>query len=167
MIGLERKWPTKGCWFRLLVTLVGMCVVDMHFWDKHEKRNTLVCCLAPCVRIMQVSFVSVIFSVEVWLRGNDYLLPSDLTYKMRIEVNGEKNRPPTMKYLEKGKTLGQPYYVNCFICHKYLKEEYTSVYNKTCFCCKFCHMTICNNRKEHWNEAIGHDLTCEEEHAHA
>jgi hypothetical protein len=30
ILGLERKWPTRQCWFRLLTTLVGMSVVDMH-----------------------------------------------------------------------------------------------------------------------------------------
>jgi len=30
ILGLERKWPTRSCWFRLLTTLLGMCVVDMH-----------------------------------------------------------------------------------------------------------------------------------------
>jgi hypothetical protein len=30
ILGLERKWPTRNCWFRLLRTLMGMCVVDMH-----------------------------------------------------------------------------------------------------------------------------------------
>jgi hypothetical protein len=27
---LERKWPARNCWFRLLTTLMGMCIVDMH-----------------------------------------------------------------------------------------------------------------------------------------
>jgi hypothetical protein len=26
ILALEKKWPTKDCWFRLLTTLVGMCV---------------------------------------------------------------------------------------------------------------------------------------------
>ena len=30
ILGLETKWPTRNCWFRLLTTLVGMCVVDLH-----------------------------------------------------------------------------------------------------------------------------------------
>jgi hypothetical protein len=29
VLGLERKWPTKCCWTRLVVTMVGMSVVDM------------------------------------------------------------------------------------------------------------------------------------------
>ena len=30
LLNLEHSWPTRNCWFRLLVTLVGMCVVDLH-----------------------------------------------------------------------------------------------------------------------------------------
>jgi hypothetical protein len=30
ILGLERKWPTRNCWFHLLTTLLGMCIVDMH-----------------------------------------------------------------------------------------------------------------------------------------
>ena len=28
LLALEKSWPTRDCWFRLLVTLVGMSVVD-------------------------------------------------------------------------------------------------------------------------------------------
>jgi hypothetical protein len=28
ILNLERSWPTRNCWFRLLVTVTGMCVVD-------------------------------------------------------------------------------------------------------------------------------------------
>ena len=30
LLNLEMSWPTRNCWFRLLVTLTGMCVVDLH-----------------------------------------------------------------------------------------------------------------------------------------
>jgi hypothetical protein len=29
ILGLERRWPTMNCWFRLLTTLIGMSSVDM------------------------------------------------------------------------------------------------------------------------------------------
>jgi hypothetical protein len=29
-LGLERKWLTRNCWFRLLTTLMGICIVDLH-----------------------------------------------------------------------------------------------------------------------------------------
>ena len=27
---LEKKWPTKDCWFRIICTLIGMSVVDLY-----------------------------------------------------------------------------------------------------------------------------------------
>jgi hypothetical protein len=30
LLGLERRWPSKDCWFWLLTTIIGMSVVDMH-----------------------------------------------------------------------------------------------------------------------------------------
>ena len=30
ILGLEKRWPTRNCWFRLLTTLLGMSIVDMH-----------------------------------------------------------------------------------------------------------------------------------------
>jgi hypothetical protein len=32
LLRLERKWPTKDCWFRLYTTLIGMSVVDLFFF---------------------------------------------------------------------------------------------------------------------------------------
>jgi hypothetical protein len=41
VLGLEWKWPTQCCWTRLIVTLTGMCVVDMHrlYWSENGLRN--------------------------------------------------------------------------------------------------------------------------------
>jgi hypothetical protein len=45
VLGLERKWPTQCCWMRLIVTLTGMCVVDMHrlYWREKRLRNRVLC----------------------------------------------------------------------------------------------------------------------------
>ena len=39
ILNMERKWCTKDCWFRLLTTMTGMCVVDMHRWYRNVKAN--------------------------------------------------------------------------------------------------------------------------------
>ena len=31
---------TRDCWFRLLNTMIGFCVVDMHRWCRHKKANS-------------------------------------------------------------------------------------------------------------------------------
>jgi hypothetical protein len=45
VLGLEWKWPTQCCWTRLIVTLTGICVVDMHCLYRSEKRlrNRVLC----------------------------------------------------------------------------------------------------------------------------
>jgi hypothetical protein len=45
ILGLERKWQTKCCWTRLVVTMVGMSVVDMQRIYRSEKktRNKVLC----------------------------------------------------------------------------------------------------------------------------
>jgi hypothetical protein len=39
ILGLERKWPTRNCWFRLLTKLIGMCLMDMHRIYRNKKRS--------------------------------------------------------------------------------------------------------------------------------
>ena len=39
ILNTERKWCTKDCWFRLLTTMTGMCVVDMHRWYRNVKAH--------------------------------------------------------------------------------------------------------------------------------
>jgi hypothetical protein len=42
-LGLEQKWPTRNCWFRLLTTLLGMCIVDMHrLWQQFQGRHPTI-----------------------------------------------------------------------------------------------------------------------------
>lgn len=37
ILGLEDCWPTKSPWFRLVTTLIGMSVVDLHRWDRNNR----------------------------------------------------------------------------------------------------------------------------------
>ena len=36
ILGLEDCWPTKSPWFRLVTTLIGMSVVDLHRWGRNH-----------------------------------------------------------------------------------------------------------------------------------
>ena len=38
---LERKWATRDCWFRLLTTMVGFSIVNMHRWYRNIKARKL------------------------------------------------------------------------------------------------------------------------------
>ena len=37
ILSIERKWATKNCWFRLLTSVLGFSVVDMHRWYRNLK----------------------------------------------------------------------------------------------------------------------------------
>ena len=44
LLALEDCWPTKSAWFRLVTTLVGMTVTNLHRWDRNlrsERRPLL------------------------------------------------------------------------------------------------------------------------------
>ncbi len=36
-LALERKWPTKCCWFQLMTTFIGIAVVDLQRWDRNMR----------------------------------------------------------------------------------------------------------------------------------
>jgi hypothetical protein len=37
LLALEDCWPTKSPWFCLVMTLIGMSVVDLHQWDRNRR----------------------------------------------------------------------------------------------------------------------------------
>ncbi len=39
ILGLEDCWPKKNPWFRLVTTMIGMSVVDLHRWDRNKCSN--------------------------------------------------------------------------------------------------------------------------------
>jgi hypothetical protein len=143
---------------------MGIYLMDMHHWYKHEKKvHNLMLCGTMCEDDASGIHLSdllcgVLVQMERLSPGiRPNLQDGQETILTRIEVDRKTNGPPTTNNLEKKNTLGQPYYVNCFACCKYLKDDDTTVYNQTCF-----HMPICNNRKERRSKAIGRDFTCEE-----
>ena len=40
LLGLERKWETRDCLFRLLTAPVRFISVDAHVWYRHDKTNS-------------------------------------------------------------------------------------------------------------------------------
>mmetsp|Transcript_9413 Transcript_9413/g.20280 ORF Transcript_9413/g.20280 Transcript_9413/m.20280 type:complete len:903 (+) Transcript_9413:61-2769(+) len=39
VLALEKTWPTKFGFFRVLTTAIGMCVVDLQRWDRHKRHG--------------------------------------------------------------------------------------------------------------------------------
>jgi len=46
ILSMERSWPTKNPWTRIMTTLIGMAVVDVQRWDRnmrstHNEKNSV------------------------------------------------------------------------------------------------------------------------------
>lgn len=150
ILNLERKWPTKCCWFRLLVTIVGMSVVDLYriyLNQEKEKYKT----------ITVVEFSDLICR-EIKERQSRPAPPRNVVCQMFATDNGTEmriervtnsaghvtqrsptNHQKTKERRLKGRVIGQ----NCYICRKYLKEDGSTRYNKTAHCCMDCKAPLC------------------------
>ena len=42
-LSLEKKWPTKNCWNRCIVSMIEQCVVDMMRWDRAKRAPVPIC----------------------------------------------------------------------------------------------------------------------------
>jgi hypothetical protein len=137
ILGLERKWPTRKCWFRLLRTLVGMCIVDMH----HLYRN-----LRPSdyqeMDILQFSDI-----ICKKLKPQNWRLPQRLKPGEALERisnnDGDTRYKLTNRQYNKGHNAGKCIQQNCFMCWKYLKRNGNTLCNQTSFRCSLCKMLMC------------------------
>jgi len=141
-----KKWPTKNFWFCLLVTLVGMSVVDCyriylnHDTQKYEKMDI-------------VQFADEL-SLQLWVRQQKKATtlvadPNTLNGQgMRLEkiTNhlGEIHRQPMTTQINKHRrAAGNSITANCYICHKYMKKANATNYVQTAFHCSDCKMPVC------------------------
>lgn len=162
LLRLEKKWPTKNCWFRLLVTLVGMSVVDcLHIYLNHDKNKY--------DKMDIVQFADEIsLNLRVRTSRKAPTLAADLnTLKgqdMRLErisnELGEICRPPTTWQITCGRETGNSITAHCYICRKYMKKAGTTNYVQTAFRCSDCKMPVCKTDRS--NEK--RPLSCYFEH---
>jgi hypothetical protein len=151
VLGLERKWPTHCCWTRLIVTLIGMCVVDMQRLYRSEKkpRNRIMCgqILEEDVTIVKFSDLLCIGFIERDCNNTavvQHRVSDTETLLTRIEKDVEINLPVTEENKARGKLTGQPIQRKCFVCRKYLKADDIVCYCDTSYWCNHCQMPLCN-----------------------
>jgi hypothetical protein len=137
ILGLERKWPTKCCWTRLVVTMVGMSVVDMQRLYQSEKKtqNKVLCGQVFDEDAIVINFSDLLCGkLRLRERQNTDIVQqkSDGTDTLlaRIEKDGKMNLPVTVENERAEKKGGQPIQRKCFIFRKYLKEDGTVNYRK-------------------------------------
>jgi hypothetical protein len=148
ILGVERCWPTKCCWFRLLATVVGMCVVDMHRLYRNQipglygemdvrKFADLLC--SDLVR-RNTTFLSQNHLTTSLSHHHLNDVPAGAIHLKRIVHSGKTTREATYKQKVKyGRATGQSFSANCWMCRKYESE-----YKTTTWCCVDCETPLCN-----------------------
>ena len=160
LLALEDCWPTKNPWFRLVTTLVGMSVVDVHRWDRNRRSG------GRAMMDMDIDEQSPMFLtvravanlIARGLRHPDMMFRTNKRFYhpsrgvndalgsalIRIRVNGEKHRRIGKRYRD--------YQRSCFVC-----RQYSSKQSNTSWWCKFCNMPLCSVDR-------GRGLSCEKAH---
>ena len=162
ILGLEDCWPTKNPWFRLMTTLIGMCVVDLHRWDR-SKRSGGKAFDWVNEDEDRPDFLKVRSMANMIARGLHY--PRMRYYSFSRPRSTAINRRDgyVKKPLERitnddgeirRQDGGREYQKACFICRVYQKKQVNVVWR-----CSSCQMPLCKKNR-------GRKLSCLEEHQH-
>jgi hypothetical protein len=77
------------------------------------------------------------------------------------DKDGNTCRPVTARQQEKGKNVGNPCVLNCFVCRRYIING-ASTQQHTSWWCASCHMPLCKSARN--GEGSNRKFTCLEEH---
>mmetsp|Transcript_29295 Transcript_29295/g.85167 ORF Transcript_29295/g.85167 Transcript_29295/m.85167 type:complete len:208 (-) Transcript_29295:188-811(-) len=156
ILALEKSWPTKCCWFRLLTTVVGMSVVDEFYYYKYKDKNTYDFGVGEFSnRIAK--------GIRKRDRREDHNAdPNDKCLTPIVDEDGFHYRDATEGERRRGKTH-VALHDSCWICKKYATGcKGTDRYNQTVWCCKDCGTPIC--RVDRRSPTSGRNMTCVDEH---
>ena len=179
ILALEKCWPTRDCWFRLLVTVTGMCVVD--FLNLYRNIKLGEGCSVPTNDYFEVDKMDIRKFSDLLcagLRKRPLRAPESLSQfnanngsiesgLVRITAeNGTTTRQVTAKQSQKSRSTGTARQMKCFVCRKYLKPDGSTDYKDTSFCCKNCNMPLCKHDRtqQATEQFLGRPLTCWQEH---
>ena len=167
VLGLKDCWPTKNPWFRLMTTLIGMSVVDLHRWDRNKRCDGAAFEWTGGdderpdflrVRSMANYIGKGLLKLEMRyyhtqnprqqprVRQIDRLQPREL--ERIIGKDGHISRPAAAD----GKKGGRGYLKGCLICRQYQEKQ-----QNTNWWCSACRAPLCKINR-------GRELTCYEEH---
>jgi len=172
VLALEQRWLTKDPWFRSVITLLGMSIVDMYRMYRHYQMQ-VVGVEQDDVDVLQI--ITFTDWICAGLRPWKYKQKkppkgalqsvSHMLERIRDEKTGDLTTPPTQQQQDKGRTIGNPVVRPCFMCRRYLNEQGSQTIRKTSYWCKDCRMPLCElSRKGLDGDNGGRDLTCCEEH---
>ena len=174
ILSLEKCWPTRDCWFRLLVTVTGMSVVDFHRVYRNIKLGETGSNgdEVDAVEIRKFSDLLCGSLVRRKQRGADTLTQFNQQatagctgprLERIVAEDGSKSREVTAKQSAKsGRNVATARAMTCFICRGYLLADGTTDYKGTAFCCSECKMPLC--KKDRTEGCMGRTSTCLEDH---
>jgi hypothetical protein len=166
ILGLERRWPTRNCWFRLLTTLIGMSLVDMHRLYRNVQNakysdvdilefSDFVCKKLLKRNIRQTARLGAMVGENT--NGNEGIL------ERITDKDGNERFKVTNNQAKRGRNVGKSIHLNCFVCRKYLNADGDTEYKQTTFRCYECKMPLC--KKDRSDQTIGRLKSCIDEHA--
>ena len=165
ILGLERKWPTKDCWFRLLTTVVGMvCVDTLRIFRLLHPLIYGDMPITDFVDLMTMPLEDIPKAKQAAVAAADSRVPIGAPRLGRI-TNGDgkatKSKSPNENSArnEMGAKTGGSVTFDCHVCKFYRGEGSKRV--DTSFRCPQCETPVCNLGNM---PRYGRQLSCYEEH---
>jgi hypothetical protein len=166
ILALEKRWLTKDPWFRLLCTVVGMSVVDMHRCFRYNSIKIKGRQQDDIDLVRVQKFTDLICgNLKQWKYKQHHraVAESDpCLERIRDAVTGKIYREPTKDQVRHGRSIGNPAVLTCFICRRYLDEQDAPVRRTTSYWCKTCQMPLCKQSRIDCDG--GRIMDCLEEH---
>ena len=139
----------KNCWFWLLTTIFGMCVVDFHHlylnsiergattiqYFNVRKNSDFIC------HTLSGTYHKPRYKFLIHRVGNDIYFIEHLV--PITDRNGQIKRDPIYKQRNIRKTCGNLITNNCFVCRNYLQRNGMTQYNTKHWWCKLCKFPLC------------------------
>jgi hypothetical protein len=171
LLQLEKRWHTQDVWFRLVTTLEGMATVDMHrvyrYFEIKEMGKTYE--EVDNLRVIEFSD-QIAAGLRLWpyKRHRQQVPVGDFQQESAlsriVNSSGDSHRELTEKEKLRGKTLGSPVVLTCYICRRYLKDN-INLQVQTSFWCSKCHMPLC--RVDRSDNTTKRKMSCLAEHLNA
>jgi len=168
LLALEKRWLTKNCWYRLMCTVVGMCVVDMYRLYRYHEIKIRGNDQATVDSLRIIKFTDMICgNLRMWqYKQRKRETHKDIVLERIRNDEGETNVKPTQKQMDnRNNSIGNPIQHSCFVCRRYLNQKGMSTPRKTSFWCKDCKMPLCD--KSRVGQDGGRDLSCVDEHLYS
>jgi hypothetical protein len=149
LLALETSWLTKDPWFRLVCTLVGQSVVDMHRYHRHVRIMVKEEPRAIVDRMQVLKYSDLICgSLRQWPRSRNrmsFAVRNNISESLvRIkDKDGNTTRQATHKQQQSGRNIGSSIVRWCYICRGFLDPNGEPVQYQTQWWCVDCHMPIC------------------------